>query len=812
MKNKLLLTVTSLLLASALVACGAKKNNDPTPTPTPGPVDPVDPPTPPEPPAPEVIDWPEEFKPTVTAMLEAFEFTDDLPGIADGSDYGMYGGVSSDMFQIKVSFNSQEEVAPALAAYQQNLLNANFAEAGEDRYGDMHYYSPNKQYDACPWSGLDAQTPSNSVIIDVVPVVPDLFDEAALLAEGFEKVTGWPSDSVTWALDGGTITSFAGVNLDGTWYKIQQTGSSNYGSYRYAGLCTQGLFGEQLVANLVAAGFAYESTSEGMARYVSATEDVEVQVHIGDDYTSLYAFGPYRAPEWPAEGVAALIEKLVPGSETVLPEVSGEGITKFTVYTNLDEIDVKGPEALLEAYATILIDANWTGDLTNGFVSPAGDIKVTLSWNSTYGLEIHLAAVGGVQWPAEDVAALLEKIVPGTTTVIPGIEGAEKVTIYTSLKEIDVKGPETLVEEYAAILIDANWTGNVDDGFISPAGDVLITLVYSTTYGLEIHIAPAPITAWPTAKVAELIAKLDDETETVIPALDGGTEYELVDYTSSYGVVVMYVYGQESLLTDYQGVLTTANWTLIGGDAEDGYDYASPAEDMQINVSYDSNYSCVNLVIQRYSSLVDEWPAADVAADLPGVTDVIPAYAGEAAGFRHLNDAYGTAVTVYLKEGTTADAAISSYVGTLGTAGFTAFGNGFISPNGQIFLAVSEGGEEGTIIIQYQAFDHSKVFPLETVNAFLAQYELGFTLTEALPDAADAGFALTTMEDDGYHGLQIVVSGDQVEALTAALDPILTSAGYTYYSYYGVYLNDDYHQVSIGYDSSLNVSFISLWE
>ena len=107
-------------------------------------------------------------------------------------------------------------------------------------------------------------------------------------------------------------------------------------------------------------------------------------------------------------------------------------------------------------------------------------------------------------------------------------------------------------------------------------------------------------------------------------------------------------------------------------------------------------------------------------------------------------------------------------------------------------------------------------FPLTEVNAFLTQYGLGFTLAEAIPDAAGAGYAMESDVAQGYHYLLVLVSGDQAAAITAILEPIVLAAGYEQKtdSTTGMpfYANDVDHQVSIRYYASNNATEILFFE
>ena len=135
-------------------------------------------------------------------------------------------------------------------------------------------------------------------------------------------------------------------------------------------------------------------------------------------------------------------------------------------------------------------------------------------------------------------------------------------------------------------------------------------------------------------------------------------------------------------------------------------------------------------------------------------------------------------------------------------------------------LYLGDYTNSGYIVVQpsYTApvnFDLAE-FPLTEVNAFLAQYGLGFTLAEPLPDAAGLGYSMQSDVASGYHYLLVIVSGDQSAAITAILEPIVLAAGYTqktdsttgkpYYS------NAVDHQVSIRYYSDSNTTEILFFE
>lgn len=153
MKNKALLTLTTLLLAGTLVACGAKKGESSNPTSSSS-----------EPEI-EVTPWPEDFQAEVDAILVEYGVTDKLPGIVGGLTYEVSEYSSYISTQIEVEYGSADEVAEALTLYASNLLEGQFTELGEDSYGDMIYLSPNAQYKIGPWNGAEYDE-GNYLIID----------------------------------------------------------------------------------------------------------------------------------------------------------------------------------------------------------------------------------------------------------------------------------------------------------------------------------------------------------------------------------------------------------------------------------------------------------------------------------------------------------------------------------------------------------------------------------------------------------------------------------------------------------------------
>lgn len=123
------------------------------------------------------------------------------------------------------------------------------------------------------------------------------------------------------------------------------------------------------------------------------------------------------------------------------------------------------------------------------------------------------------------------------------------------------------------------------------------------------------------------------------------------------------------------------------------------------------------------------------------------------------------------------------------------------------------------LIFFYQEYvpeQHSDEFPLEEVNTFLADYELGFSLTSGLPTDEGKGYDYLADDDGTYHYFKVTLSGDHFNEALEALVPVITANGYEV-AYGSVeefditYENEDYHQVNI-YINGNGDTVVVFWE
>ena len=424
-------------------------------------------------------------------------------------------------------------------------------------------------------------------------------------------------------------------------------------------------------------------------------------------------------------------------------------------------------------------------------------------------------------WPTATAAALVEAVAPGSSTVLPACPGGDKYTYWASLKEIDVKGPETLLDDYAAILVAAGWTETSagSDQFVSPAGDILVSLDWNSTYGLEITVSVPPLASWPASEIAEAFETVG-ETPFDVPALEGdGFSYEFNDgYISSYGVAAVYVSGSatEDDCVAYASALTTAGWTV---EEDDGDYWATLTTDngiQKINFYWSSYYSEITVYIYLVLDPLPaaEWPADEIAAYLGNsVTDPVPEYAGEASSFQFFAD-YGT-VVISIEAGTE-DAAIAAYQAQLTTAGYTAYREDsygdmqYLSENNQVLANVYKYAD-GQIAVYVAPSPVYSAFPVELVNAFLSAKGFGFSVSADM----FANISATTFEygEGSYYGydyIQIIVGGSYAAQFDEVLAPVLEAAGFEYYADYEQYYNAAYSSVGISEEDGF--TYITIME
>lgn len=209
---------------------------------------------------------------------------------------------------------------------------------------------------------------------------------------------------------------------------------------------------------------------------------------------------------WPAEDVAAIVDALAPGSETVLPVL--ETYEDFSVDSGAEKAAENGygmltidtdDDSLVGTYEAALVAAGWV-DTPEGFLSPEGDILVTCDFINYYNLFTYFEIViSGYEapseaWPAEEVAALLGDSVTDVALAFNGENsGFRFLEEDAAIRVFVAKGQEeALLAAYNAALADANWTLQADGSYLSPNEQIFVLASVETDGAILIEFASNP--------------------------------------------------------------------------------------------------------------------------------------------------------------------------------------------------------------------------------------------------------------------------------------------------------------------------------
>ena len=443
-----------------------------------------------------------------------------------------------------------------------------------------------------------------------------------------------------------------------------------------------------------------------------------------------------------------------------------------------------------------------------------------------------------VAWPVEDIAAAFEA--KGAALFdVPAFEGEGFSYVvdssYSSFVDITVNGADASdLPAYKTVLETAGWTVTAQSSSSYKATKTLgdgiakVTFTYSTSFGFYIDIYyakdPLPITTWPAAQIAAAFATKGTEA-FAFPALEGeGYVYTLNDsYIASIGVYVVSVTGPASSdLPAYQTAFETAGWTVAYDSGEDEYTATKTLADgiARVVFYYYNSKVTIQIYLVKDPLPAASWPAEDIATYLGvEITDVVPAYEGEATGYQFFEE-YGT-VIVSIEAGTESNA-IEAYQTALGNANYVPFRDDsygdlhLLSENYQINVCVYYYGE-GQIAIQFAASSAQvyNALPVTQINTFLSDNDLGFEITAEM--FAELGITFYAVEigkyyNDQYNCLELTVNGNLASQLDSALASTLTAAGFQYDSDEEYWYNSNYSEVSISYSSNANTTTIFFGE
>ena len=205
----------------------------------------------------------------------------------------------------------------------------------------------------------------------------------------------------------------------------------------------------------------------------------------------------------------------------------------------------------------------------------------------------------------------------------------------------------------------------------------------------------------------------------------------------------------------------------------------------------------------------------DLKLDNPNLTDKIPAVAEGAYDYQYAD---GNNIFLARPEANLdADAFIAAYQAQLLAAGWKesyldSYGDQhYRSPNGQIEICAWNYYNYMRVDINLMS-----AFPAAEVNAFLTTYNLGFQFSDALAAQFGSGLydTLATTSQGGYH-IYIVASFyvDCSAEWQAALDPVVSAVGYSWYDSYGCFYNPtNGKEIDIAFDEDYEYTYIQFWE
>lgn len=635
------------------------------------------------------------------------------------------------------------------------------------------------------------------------------------------------------------IPDYLGADLNPTY-----VASGDYYVIKNSTHAEMDAFGESLIA----AG--WDLTVDNYGDYSGYFGNTVAFLYMGDyidysQYAGIVIQFTIPSSQFPAEEIAELFADYGAPDFGGLPEFEGESVyfqtsiySESGFYADGVRLDVYGAsDSELESYLALLASNGWednNGLLTKAFADLGGIASVQYaqvdSRDIVFILYFGLSPIPTAGFPAEAIAdAFTQLEVPAFTITEPDGEGYTYEYAFDDYNMSFVDYPDycydplyinnMTLEQFNAYLSKCEnngWTvsGDSTNGYTltKKFGELQAKLGLShhvsDQYGnyatIVIYYVMQQPAAWPTDKAAELVAKFAPGSETVLPALNGGTSYK-VYISGSYNEID--VQGPETLKDTYAGILKTAGWT----ETEEGsYVFISPAEDIQVTLEF--TYYGLEIRVAGYTAPAAEWPAADIKALLPNSSkDSVPEYSGEASGYSILNDSYGTAVMVSVEEGTE-DAAITAYLSDLEEAGYVfnqAFGV-YVSPNAEISIGAPYMGTSGSFTIPFEQCNIIFECPLEALNAFNETYGIGFQFPESFGDFTNGVYYYPLMQGDGYVGTRLVFVGDQVEAIQAAISAVIPSYYIWDDDFECWYEETYYHEIDLHYANGLTT--LSIWQ
>ena len=313
---------------------------------------------------------------------------------------------------------------------------------------------------------------------------------------------------------------------------------------------------------------------------------------------------PEEYAEWPEKEIQDLVI-VVSGSEVKIPqygkaddiEINEDDLAEygyFSIYCY-----TLNSKSELE-YKQILINNGWeveTSKDENGYYN-AWDSKREVWLNFGYfteysDLEICITASWKTLWPGDYIAESVQYIAPGSKTTIPQFE-ADTVfaTYYPEYKALAINAytfKDTIIEDYTAILENANWTVSYNDSSdewnaVSKDKDIELHFYIDETkaeFNVDVLHHEEAVEGWPYEEIAAVVEEMGATGE--VPAFTGENTGFLVE--TDWFPPAIFIYTdkakQAQAAADYNQYIQDLGFVYVGDMYGDPM-YAKPGTTLAI--------------------------------------------------------------------------------------------------------------------------------------------------------------------------------------------------------------------------------------
>ena len=557
----------------------------------------------------------------------------------DTIDFGYYAGYE-DYYGMGLFYIYDESDDYSLEDYGDALLAAGFEEG--------NYYTSGNNY--IKVVGEDVYEVSffndggNCIHVYMPPYVPPMTPEY-FLENGFTAIQGWPTANVDAVMGEGL---FAGVNNDATWYELNGKYTYSDGSYYfYELLGTEGLFGDELAAQAIAAGFEEDDYYEGCFLKEDSKAEIDIIESDGNtlvkffsdvtpapDYTpeTLAADGYELVAGWPAD----LIEETF-GEEDFLNPVAEEAdwFVKYTKNESTSEDKYYMSTKLATAgdvsadFGAELLAAGFTTSNGTSYSKPWGNndsASVSVKFERGYTM---VSIVGpwvypnGAPLPPEQktVDELNEEIIAffagkDLEVEVPDYVAADEAAYYEEASAGAYKIYKSNTDEMAAFadaLDEAGWDIDYysdwfeDDFKAYDASGAVIKVEDYYSYvkiSLSVELPPEPPQVFNAFPYEELNEFLEDNDMDFEFTAEDAAAFAGAPFTLEYGTFSgLYPYACVSAAGDYEAAWKAIIEPIIFAadyeektDSQSGTKYYANADDHQISFDYEDGVTYVYFV------------------------------------------------------------------------------------------------------------------------------------------------------------------------------------------------------------------------